>query len=236
MKKTVACASLVALFAITNSVNAEMIAFWNFNSGSNATTGSFSSSTLDVTEGSGTLTVNGVTSAHQVVFGGTVSNLPSPDPDGTGRGVALAIQGGANNANNGGFLEFGLDMSGYQDLVMSYAVQRTGTGFTANAISFSVDGAPFVDAETITDIPASFGTTSAVPASIITVDFSSFAEIANGSDVRVRLTMTGATTETGNNRFDNVQFNAIAIPEPASALLMLMAMSATIGLYRRVNR
>jgi hypothetical protein len=236
MKRIVALTfSLVAVVGLCSPSNAATIAYWNFNSGSNATSGTFAASTLNVTAGSGTLTVNNVAPANQVVFGGTVSNLLSPDPDGTGRGVALALQGGASNANNGGYLEFALNMSGYTDLQMSYAAQRTSTGFTSNAISYSVDNGPFQPVTTITGLESSFGTTTAVPASIETANFSSFTDINGSSNVRVRLTVDGATAETGNNRFDNVLFEATAVtvPEPASALLLGLAGMAVTGLVRR---
>jgi hypothetical protein len=47
--------------------------------------------------------------------------------------------------------------------------------------------------------------------------------------VIVRLTLDGATAAAGNNRFDNVQFNAI--PEPAS--LALLGLGGLLMLSRR---
>jgi len=207
--------SLMA-FALVNAglAHGSTIAFWNFNSGSSDTTGSFSAATtLAVTEGSGTLTFsNGTTDI--VVFGGTVTNLPSPDPDGTGRGVALAIRNGTSGANNGSFLQMNLDMTGLQDLGMSFAAQRTSTGFNAIDVSYAVGEGSYTS---FFAVP--MGTTSAVPASIRTVDFTSInGVIANQGDVRIRMTFSGGSTTSsaGNNRFDNLTLTANPVPEPST--------------------
>jgi hypothetical protein len=57
----------------------------------------------------------------------------------------------------------------------------------------------------------------------------------NGAtDAYLRLTLTGATAPAGNNRFDNIQFNATAVPEPTS---MLLAGSVALGgVFLRLRR
>lgn len=206
-------------FALVNAglAHGSTIAFWNFNSGTSSTTGTFSAATtFAVTEGSGTLTFsNGTTGL--AVFGGTVTNLPSPDPDATGRGVALAIQNGTSGANNGSFLQMNLDMTGLQDLGMSFAAQRTSTGFNAIDVSYAVGEGSYTSFFAVPLLEESMGTTSAVPASIRTVDFTSInGVIANQGDVRIRMTFSGGSTSSsaGNNRFDNLTLTAV--PEPST--------------------
>jgi hypothetical protein len=212
--------SLMA-FALVNAglAHGSTIAFWNFNSGSSNTSGTFSAATtLAVTEGSGTLTFsNGTTGL--AVFGGTVTNLPSPDPDGTGRGMALAVQNGDSGANNGSFLQMNLDMTGLQDLGMSFAAQRTSTGFNAIDVSYAVGEGSYTSFFAVPELESSMGTTSAVPASIRTVDFTSInGVIANQGDVRIRMTFSGGSTTSsaGNNRFDNLTLTANPVPEPST--------------------
>jgi hypothetical protein len=54
------------------------------------------------------------------------------------------------------------------------------------------------------------------------------------TDAYLRLTLAGASSGTGNNRFDNIQFNATAVPEPTS---MLLAGSVALGgVFLRLRR
>jgi hypothetical protein len=57
----------------------------------------------------------------------------------------------------------------------------------------------------------------------------------NGAtDAYLRLTVSGATNVNGNNRLDNIQFNATAVPEPTS---MLLAGSVALGgVFLRLRR
>jgi hypothetical protein len=236
---TRATAALMVI-ALVNAglAHGSTIAFWNFNSGTNATTGTFSASTLDVTDGNGSLTFsNGTTGL--VVFGGTVTNLPDPDPDGTGRGVALAIQNGDVGANNGSFLQINLDMTGLQDLGMSFAAQRTNNGFNAIDVSYAVGAGSYTSFFAVPTLESSMGTTSAVPASIRTVDFTSInGLIADQDDVRIRMTFSGGSTtaSAGNNRFDNLTFTANPVPEPSTVVLAAVGVGLVGFVARRRQR
>jgi hypothetical protein len=44
-------------------------------------------------------------------------------------GGSLAIQAGTALQNNGSFVQFAFDMTGYRDLEVSYATRGTSTGF-----------------------------------------------------------------------------------------------------------
>jgi hypothetical protein len=48
----------------------------------------------------------------------------------------------------------------------------------------------------------------------------------------VRVTFEGATSDSGNNRIDNIQFNATAVPEPTSGLLIGLGTLACVALRR----
>jgi len=129
-------------------------------------------------------------------FGGTTTNALA----GVASGGSLAIQGGtgataSGGGNNGSHVEFRLSMAGLSGLEVTWAAQRTSTGFNSTQVSYSTDGTTFTD----------FGDpiTYATGFSLRGVDFGTLLDDA--ADVRIRLTMTGATASTGNNRLDNVQ-------------------------------
>lgn len=61
-----------------------------------------------------------------------------------------------------------------------------------------------------------------------TVDFSAISSIENISSAYLQLTVSGATSATGNNRLDNIQINAAVVPEPT--VLALIAGFGALGL------
>lgn len=213
LKKTLLTLAF-SIAALSSSTATTLVAYWNFNdpvTPSNTT----GTGTLDVTQGAGALTWSG-NPTNLVYFGGSVTNMQVSDE----RGLALALRNGLNGENNGSFLEFTLDLTGLDNIVLTFAAQRTSTGFTSAIPSYAVGAGPFTTLAAIPQFETGMGTTTAVPAAIRTVDFSSenFA-IAGQADVKIRLTLDGGseTSENGNNRFDNVTFTSI--PEPSAALL-----------------
>jgi hypothetical protein len=135
--------------------------------------------------------------------------------------AALALLNQTANSKNA---VFKFSMSGFQDLVVSYATQRTSTGFTTQTWSFSTDGTNWTDHQTITNLPTAFATQT----------LNSITGLNGATDAYLRLTVTGATAAAGNNRLDNIQFNATAVPEPTS--LLLVGSIALGGLVYRRNR
>ncbi|MFM7976956.1 MAG: PEP-CTERM sorting domain-containing protein, partial [Pirellula sp.] len=86
-------------------------------------------------------------------------------------------------------------------------------------------GVNWTDHQTVTGLPTSFATQT----------LSTIAGLNGATDAYLRLTVTGATAAAGNNRIDNIQFNATAVPEPTS--LMLLGSVALGGIaYRRVRK
>ena len=108
-------------------------------------------------------------------------------------------------------MDFGFSTVGFgADLVLSYTTRGTATGFNAQDWSYSTDGVNYTSFSTIGGITTSFA--------IKTIDFSA-AGLAGQSNVHIRVTFNGATNTGGNNRLDNVQFNATAIPAPGALAL-----------------
>ncbi|HMP72172.1 MAG TPA: fibronectin type III domain-containing protein [Kiritimatiellia bacterium] len=162
-----------------------LIAGWNFNA-----------SDTVVSHGAGSLSHNLI---NTPTFGnpGTTINAVSGDV----AGQDITITGGPGLGNNGRYIQFVIDMSGLENLVMTYSTRRSGTGFDSQQLSYSTDG------DTFTDFGAPFTPTLDNHA-LRTYDLSSVTDLNNQGEVYLRITLSGATFATGNNRFDNFQFNA----------------------------
>lgn len=131
-------------------------------------------------------------------FGGTTLNDPRTT---TSAGNAYSL---ANSSANGKNLIIKFSMSSLQDPSVSFATRGTSTGFNTHQWAWSIDGTTFTN----------FGTNTAVTATAFstkTLDLSSINEIDNAATVYLRLTVSGATNASGNNRIDNIVINASTI-------------------------
>jgi len=177
----------------------------------NGTNGSSSFTTSELSAFTGT-SVNATT--------GTGLSTTTTSP------ASLAIVG--TSANNKA-LTFTLSMTGYKDLVVSFATQKTSTGYTGNQWAYSTDGTNFTN----------FGNTVAPASSYATITLSTLTAVNYASSVWLRYTLTGSTGTSQNNRLDNIQFNATAsaIPEP-STYAALAGAAALVGVivHRRRQR
>ena len=165
---------------------------------------------LDGSNGSSTWTVGGSTEVS--AFAGTAVNAGAGMSAVTTSPASLAL---INSSANGKFLTLAFSMTGFSDLVLSYATQRTTTGFTTQAWEFSTDGTVWNPVQTFTtEIPSAFAalTTGTIPG------------LDNLATSFLRLTVSGATATSGNNRLDNIQLNANVVPEPASAGLLALGL------------
>ncbi|MEA5461236.1 endonuclease/exonuclease/phosphatase family protein [Arcicella sp. LKC2W] len=163
--------------------------------------------------GSGTLYLDGTNNSSSWVtaelnaFGGTALNAGASTglSTTTTSPASLAILGGAATPTaNGKSIIFKVNMTGYQNLVISYATQKTSTGFNTQVWEYSTNGTSW----------SSIGTISTIPSSFATQTLSTVTGLNSAVNAYVRLTVTGATNTSGNNRLDNIQFNATLIPVP----------------------
>lgn len=199
---------LLALLGSAAASHGALVAYWNFNGLSNSTN---NGTAYAPTSGTGSLDLAGwnTTATSGITsFGGTTANAISPDP----AGQSLALQGGPTGgtvSNNGGTMVLGLNLTDLDNPVLTIATQRTGTGFNSNQVAYSTDGTNYTNFEAAYLPASTFGLQS--------FDFSAVNGLDGDSSVFIKITFSGATGITGNNRIDNIQVNAI--PEPAAALL-----------------
>ena len=231
-------AGAMLAMASISQVRADLVAGWDFQTTTNGGTATAAAPNTPkqytANFGSGGLFLNGQngssdwfvpatgsTATELNAFTGTAINAGTGFSTTTSGAAALAL---LNNTANGKSAVFRFSMAGFQDLVVSYATQRTSTGFSSQAWSFSTDGLNWTDHQTISGLPTSFATQT----------LGSITGLNGATDAYLRLTVSGASTANGNNRIDNIQFNATAVPEPTS---MLLAGSVALGgVFLRLRR
>jgi hypothetical protein len=214
-----ACAAGLSVAA-----DASLVAAWNFNQ--NLASGSLSAQTLAANHGSGSMTTNWNASNFLVFtpIGASAHNgmnAVAGDIDGND----LGLQNGtvANNTvlNAGRHLQFEINTTGQQDIMLSLAARRSATGMATQTVSWSTDGTNFTAVGTLSPFNAS-------AYALVTFDLSAVNAIENLASAFIRITFTdpvpnssGNFSSAGNCRIDNLQFNGTQIPAPAAGLIPL---------------
>lgn len=247
MKRAIVLAGLTAM--VTSSASAALIAAWDFQTTTNggtavsaspnsplAYTANFGSGMLylDGTHGSSTWFVpaTGSTNTEVNAFAGTALNADTGIGMSTVTSGAASLAlvggqaGGGTFAANGKAIVFAFDMTNMTNLEISYATQRTGTGFTSQLWEYSTDGVNWNLVGDVTGIQSSF-TASGSTATTLSLATG----LDNAAQAFLRVTFTGVTSNTGNNRLDNIQFNADIIPAPG--VLGVLGIAGIIGTRRR---
>jgi hypothetical protein len=254
---TLLAAGTCAMIA-AGAANAAMVAQWDFQTTTNGGTAvaaapatpklfvaNFGSGSLylDGTNGSSSFyePASGTTNTEINGFGGTAINATGSMSTTTSGMAALAVLGGATSggtsAANGKSMVFKFSMTNLQNLAISFAAQRSSTGFTGIAIDASTNGTSW---SAWTTLASSYSAgppvvySGAIKDSFVNsgvISLSTTSLLDNATTAYVRFTFTGATSASGNNRFDNFQFNADAVPAPGA--IALLGVAGLVGSRRR---
>ncbi len=193
---TIACLLLFFTSSIFGQVN---IHYWDFNSGASTTTGMKWPSPISATN-----SVNAGTISHDFDytdnFGGSTLDAPSFSSSTAGDSYSIV---GTNN--NGFSLTINASTLGYKDIRLTYATRGTASGFTTHDIAYSIDGINFTTLTTITG-------RTATSFSLQTINFISLPAANNNPNFKIRITLSGATSPSGNNRIDNIRVTGIESP------------------------
>lgn len=225
------------VISITPSGAPSLIAGWDFqttNNGGTAAAAAPNSPTVYAANfGSGTIYLNGsngsstwitnTTGNELTAFSGTTLNAASGFSTTTSGSAALALVAGTGQSANGKRVVFAFSMSNRSNLSVSYAAQRGGTtAFNTNSWEWSTNGSNWTAIGSITNLTSgSFGV----------VGLSNISSLDGVTNAFLRLTVTGATASSGNNRLDNIQLQAVAANTAPSvqASGSVPALSTTYG-------
>ncbi len=187
--------------------SAELIAAWNFNAWNPET-----DLTVAADHGSGLVDLTGVSGALSA-FAGTTTNAFGGDAAGS----ALSIVG---QAQNGRAIHLTATTGAAERLTLSFACRRTDSGFADNRVEAWVAGS-WIEV-------GSFAGGSDWP--VHTFEFDAPTQLFGGI-TELRITIGGATSATGNIRFDNLRLESRTVPAPGA--LALLGLGATVARSRR---
>jgi hypothetical protein len=238
--------SIVAIAAVSSSASGALVAAWDFQTTTNGGTALLAApntpNVLTANFGSGVIYLNGTNGASNWVTATTPSNTnevsafagTNINAD-TGIGMAtttsvgaLALLGGAASgspatyAANGKAIVFALDLSGLENLTVSFAAQRTATGFASQVWETSSDGTNWSSWGSFAS-GAGLGTLTTGFATSGVLSLTGTSALDNAATAYIRVTFTGATGSSGNNRLDNIIFNADVVPTPGAVALLGLA-------------
>jgi len=225
MKNAIA---IVALAGMTGMAGADTVANWGFNN-QGLDGGGFGFQVSDFPQnadvGSGMFTVGnfndsdtgGVYDWVQSFAGTTTLSI-----DGVSGG-SFAFQGAANEdvTNNGAQATFAFDGTNWDALSIDFARRGTSTGFNLLTIEIFDGGSSLGIVDTIAGAQSSTWTSNSY-------DLSALDGILDASVV---FTFDGATSNTGNNRLDNVTISGTAVPAPGA--FALLGLGGLVGARRR---
>lgn len=214
--------SVLLFLSLCGSARAETIALWNFNDAVSGTTGGTNEFLVD--RGSGIM----ASDFNPLNIGNAAGSAVNSQEDPAGRALNLA-----GNANNGRNLTWSASTEGFDTVEISFAIQRTSTGFNDNEFLYSLDnGGTWIHFANFSP-GLSFATQ--------TFDLSGIAGLANNANAAFRIVFMGAASTTGNNKIDNllvsgspfVPPDTSEVPEPSTVALTAAGLLCLLAAGRK---
>jgi hypothetical protein len=223
-------ASVVATAVFVAQAQAQIV-FYSFN------TNGFTGAVLTTAQSNTIITAN---------IGSSISSFTNQNSVGGGFSTMTILSSTGGNPNNRGFaggnsvsqngwngnnsyFQFTLDATGYQNIMLSWAGNISGTGPTNTGIWYSSDGgANFTLFNTIASVLNTFSTTQ---------DLSSVTTLNNNALDVFRLYGTNVTgvaiAAGGTMKIDNFAIDATVVPEPSTMVLVGAGLLGLLASRRR---
>jgi hypothetical protein len=202
------CLLLCSSLTVISQTN---IHYWDFNAGAATTTGMKWPSPVAATASAN---YGSITHAFDFTdnFGGATMDAPGFTTSTAGESFSVV---GSNN--NGVSFIINASTLGFKDIQLTYATRGTASGFTTQTIDYSFDGTSYTNSTVLTG-------RNVTSFSLQTISFVALAAANNNPNFKIRITLSGATSTSGNNRFDNIRITGTISPcsptnQPASLLL-----------------
>ena len=204
-------AALTFTISSTGGGGATMLAAWDFQTTGTGGTAALASPTtptvFSANVGTGNIYLDGTNGSSSWLqateltsFNGTALNAGGSTGLSTVTTTTACLVLVSNTANSKSIvLKF--SMTGYQNLVVSYANRRTITGFNSQLWETSTNGNSWTSAQTLT-----YTTDSVFEVQTL----NPITALNGAATAYLRITFTGCTSSQGNNRLDNIQLNATA--------------------------
>jgi hypothetical protein len=143
-------------------------------------------------------------------FAGTLINDPRTDGSAFA-GLSYCPVAGTDLSANGKSMVLKFSMENFQDPILTFATRGTSTGFNAHQWAWSTDNVTYTN----------FGvnTVNTTTSFLLkTLDMSEIDALDQAPEVYLRVTFTGASSSSGNNRLDNIVIYATEAGEPTFSL------------------
>ncbi len=210
MKTKSIVAGIGLILTLANAGKAGLIAYWDYSSQSYGPAPASIAASDGAQAGAASIDVSHFSANYDANIDVTCTTKNEIAGDNTE--YALALKGGTGEDENGKSIIFSVSMTGDKNLVLTYATERSSTGFTGQNWSYSTDGGASYTSFAPISVPTTYATE--------TVNFSTVPQINNSASVLFELTVSGTTGSAGSDHLDNIQFNADSIPvvpEPAES-------------------